>query len=225
MNKLVLPALKSFLIGAVILGLFLFVPAWTLNYWQAWVFIFVFTASVNAIGIYLSINDPALLERRKNVGPAAEQNVAQQIIMSLAFIGIIALLIYCALDHRFAWSPVPTYVSLIGDLMVAFGLFLNLLVFRENSFGGSTVQTFDDQKVISTGPYAIVRHPMYVGVLIMMAGVPLALGARNGLVFLIIALPALVWRILDEEKLLKKDLSGYVEYTQKVRYRLVPYIW
>jgi protein-S-isoprenylcysteine O-methyltransferase Ste14 len=165
------------------------------------------------------------LERRKNVGPAAEQNVAQRIIMSLAMISILTLLVYCALDHRFAWSPVPSYISLIGDLLVALGLLINLLVFRENSFGGSTVQTFDDQKVISTGPYAIVRHPMYVGVFIMMTGVPLALGSWIGLAFLAIALPGLAWRILDEEKTLRKDLSGYIEYTQKVRYRLVPYIW
>ena len=137
----------------------------------------------------------------------------------------IALLVYCALDHRFAWSPVPPYISLIGDLLVALGLLFTLFVFRENSFGSSTVQTFDDQKVISTGPYAIVRHPMYVGVLIMMTGVPLALGSWIGLAFLAIILPGLAWRILDEEKLLKKDLSGYIEYTQKVRYRLVPYIW
>jgi protein-S-isoprenylcysteine O-methyltransferase Ste14 len=225
MKKLVLPTLGSFLLGVVILGLFLFVPAWTLNYWQAWVFILVFTTCVNAIGVYLSIKDPALLERRKNVGPAAEQNVAQRIIMSLAIIGIIGLLVYCALDHRFAWSPVPPYISVIGDLLVALGLLFTLLVFRENSFGGSTVQIFDDQKVISTGPYAMVRHPMYVGVLIMMTGVPLALGSWIGLAFLAIVFPALVWRILDEEKLLKKDLSGYIQYTQKVRYRLVPHIW
>jgi protein-S-isoprenylcysteine O-methyltransferase Ste14 len=225
MNKLVLPTLRSFLIGAVILGLLLFIPAWTLNYWQAWVFILVFTTSVNAIGVYLSIKDPALLERRKNVGPAAEQNVAQRIIISLALIGIITLLVYCALDHRFMWSPVPAYISIIGNFMVALGLYLNLLVFKENSFGGSTVQTFDDQTVISTGPYALVRHPMYVGVLIMMTGVPLALGSWIGLAFLVIALSALVWRILDEEKLLKEDLPGYIEYTQKVRYRLFPYVW
>jgi protein-S-isoprenylcysteine O-methyltransferase Ste14 len=225
MSKLILQTLLSFLIGIVILGLLLFVPAWTLNYWQAWVFILVFLTSVNAIGVYLSIKDPVLLERRKNVGPTAEQNVAQQIIMSLAMISILALLVYCALDHRFAWSPVPPYISLIGDLLVALGLLINLIVFRENSFGGSTVQTFDDQKVISTGPYAIVRHPMYVGVLIMMIGVPLALGSWIGLAFHVIALPSLVWRILDEEKTLRKDLPGYIEYTQKVRYRLVPYVW
>ncbi len=102
MNKLIIPTLRTFLIGAVALGVFLFLPAWTFNYWQAWVFILVFLSSVNAIGVYLSIKDPALLERRKNVGPAAEQNVAQKIIMSLALASIVALLVYCALDHRFA---------------------------------------------------------------------------------------------------------------------------
>jgi len=225
MNKLILPALRTFLIGAVILGLLLFLPAWTLNYWQAWVFILVFLVCVNAIGVYLSLEDPALLERRKKVGPAAEQNVAQRIIMTIAIAGIIALLVFCGLDHRFGWSPAPAAVSWVGDMLVALGLLINLLVFNENSFGGSTVQTTADQKVISTGPYAYVRHPMYVGVLVMMTGVPLALGSFWGLAILVVVLPALVWRILDEEKLLKKELPGYTEYVQKVRYRLVPYLW
>ena len=224
-NKLIIPTITTFLIGAVILGLILFLPAWTVNYWQAWVFIIVFLICVCVIGVYLTIYDPALLERRKNVGPAAEQNVAQRIIMSIAFVSIFGLLVYCALDYRFAWSPVPGWVSLLGDVLIALGLFINLLVFKENSYGGSTVQTFDAQKVISTGPYALVRHPMYAGVLIMMLGVPLALDAWRGFAIFVILLPGLVWRILDEEKLLMKDLPGYSEYTQKVRYRLVPYIW
>jgi protein-S-isoprenylcysteine O-methyltransferase Ste14 len=225
MKKLIIPTLRTFLIGAVALGLVLFLPAWTLNYWQAWVFILVFMSSVNAIGLYLSIKNPVLLERRKNVGPAAEQRMAQRILMSTVFASIFGLLVYCALDHRFAWSPVAAWISLAGDGMVGLGLFINYLVFKENSFGGSTVQTFDAQKVISTGPYALVRHPMYVGVLIMMLGVPLALGAGWGLAIFTILLPGLVWRILDEEKVLKKDLPGYSEYTQKVHYRLVPYLW
>lgn len=224
-NKLIIPALRTFLIGAVALGLVLFLPAGTLNYWQAWVFIIVFLSFVIAIGIYLSLKDPALLERRKNVGPAAEQNMVQRIIMTLAFVSIFVLLVYCALDHRFAWSPVPAWVSLVGDGLVALGLSLNLLVFKENSFGGSTVQTFEAQKVISTGLYGLVRHPMYLGVLIMMMGVPLALGAWRGLAILAIMLPGLAWRILDEEKLLKRDLPGYSEYMQNVRYRLFPYLW
>lgn len=225
MNKLILPTLRTFLIGAVALGLFLFLPAWALNYWQVWVFIVVFMISVNAIGVYLSIKDPVLLERRKNVGPAAEQNVAQRIIMSITIVGIIALLMFYALDHRFAWSPVPAYCALAGDVPVALGLLIDLFVFRENSYGGSTIQTAEDQKVISTGPYALVKHPMYAGVLVMMIDVPLALGSWLGLVVLALITPVLIWRILDEEKLLKKNLPGYIEYTQKVRYRLVPYLW
>ena len=225
MKKLILSTLQTFLIGLAALGLLLFLPAWTFHYWQAWVFIVVFLIAVNAIGLYLSLKDPALLEKRKNVGPAAEKSPAQRIIMTFAFISILGLLIFCALDHRFAWSPVPIYVSLFGDVLVALGLFINLLVFKENSFGGSTVQTFTDQKVISTGPYALVRHPMYAGVLVMMTGVPLALDSCWGLAILALVLPGLIWRILDEEKLLRRDLPGYAEYAQRVHFRLVPYLW
>ena len=119
----------------------------------------------------------------------------------------------------------PAYVSLAGDVLVALGLMVNLRVFRENTYGGSTIETVADQKVISTGPYALVRHPMYVGVLIMLTGVPLALNAWWGLAIVVVALPALIWRIIDEENFLKKDLPGYAEYTQKVRNRLIPYLW
>jgi protein-S-isoprenylcysteine O-methyltransferase Ste14 len=225
LNKLVIPTLRSFLIGVVILGLLLFLPAWTLNYWQAWVFIVVFTTSVNAIGVYLSLNDPELLERRKQVGPVAEQTVAQKIIISIAFLSLIVLFIFSGFDHRFGWSSMPPYVSWIGDMLVALGLFINVLVFKENRYGASTVQVFEGQKVISTGPYALVRHPMYSGVLVMVVGIPMALGSWWGLLILVLTLPILIWRILDEEKLLKQDLPGYKEYAQKVRYRLVPNLW
>lgn len=225
LKSLILPTLRTFVIGAVVFGVLLFIPAWTLNYWQAWVFIVVFMISVSIVGLYLSLNDPTLLERRKNFGPAAEQNPAQKIIISIALISIVGLLIFCALDHRFGWSPVAPIVSLIGDVLVALGLMINLVVFRENSYGASNIRTESDQKVISTGPYAIVRHPMYVGVLVMMTGVPLALGSWLGPAILILVIPILAWRILDEEKTLKKDLSGYTEYTHKVHYRLMPYVW
>ena len=225
MNKLILPTIRAFLIGAVALGLLLFIPAWTLNYWQGWVFIAVFVTSANAIGIYLSMSDPELLVRRKKVGPAAEQNLTQKIIMSIAVIGILALLVVSALDHRFGWSPVPAYISLAGDMLVALGFLIDLFVFKENSFGASTIQIIEGQKVISSGPYSLLRHPMYAGVLVMMIGVPLALGSLWGLVILAAITPGLIWRILDEEKMLKKELPGYAEYMQKVCYRLVPYLW
>lgn len=225
MKKLIPSTLRTALIGLIVLGLFLFIPAWTLRYWQAWVFLGVFSLSTNAIGVYLSIKDPALLERRKNFGPSAESNPIQKVIMLLTLLAIAGLLVFCALDHRYGWSNVPAAVSLIGDVLVAVGLFIDLIVMRENSFGGSTVQTFEAQKVISTGPYALIRHPMYAGVLVMMIGVPPALGSFWGLIILAVVLPVLIWRIFDEEKLLNRDLPGYSEYTRKVVHRLIPYIW
>jgi protein-S-isoprenylcysteine O-methyltransferase Ste14 len=225
MNNLAILTARTFLIGAIAFAVLLFLPAWTLTYWQAWVFIVVFMASANAIGVYLTLKNPELLERRKRGGPAAEQNMAQKIIISIAILGWVALLVFCALDHRFVWSPVPLLVSWVGNVLIVLGFLIDFFVFRENSYGGSTVQTFADQKVISTGLYARVRHPMYMGVLIMMIGVPLALGSWWGLTILALMVPVLVWRILDEEKLLKNDLPGYREYAQKVHYRLVPYLW
>lgn len=225
MNNLVILTIRTFLIGMIVLGVLLFLPAWTLAYWQAWVFLIVFMASTNAIGIYLTLKDPVLLERRKNIGPTAEQSVAQKIIISLSLGGCLVVLVFCSLDHRFGWSPVPALFSVVGDVLVALGLLIDLFVFRENSYGASTIETFADQKVISTGLYAFVRHPMYMGVLVMMIGVPIALGSWWGLAILALILPVLAWRILDEEKLLTHDLPGYREYTQKVRYRLVPYLW
>jgi protein-S-isoprenylcysteine O-methyltransferase Ste14 len=225
MSKLIVPTVRTFLLGAIALGVLLFLPAWTLNYWQAWVFIAVFMTSVSIIGLYLALKDPELLERRKKFGPGQEQSPAQKIIMAIAVLADLGLFVFCALDRRFGWSPVPAYVSLLGNGLVALGLFIDLLVFRENSFGGSTIEKFEHQQVISTGPYALVRHPMYVGVLIMVVGAPLALDSWWGLAIVALVVPVLMWRILDEERLLRQELSGYSEYTQKVHYRLVPYLW
>ncbi|MCE1253297.1 MAG: isoprenylcysteine carboxylmethyltransferase family protein, partial [Anaerolineae bacterium] len=158
-------------------------------------------------------------------GPAQEQSPVQKIIMVIAVFSNLALLIYSALDYRFGWSPVHPFVTLLGDALVALGLYMNLLVFKENSFGGSTVEIFEDQKVISSGPYGLVRHPMYAGVIVMVAGIPLALGCWWGLAILLITLPILGLRIIDEEKLLIHDLAGYRAYMEKVRYRLLPFVW
>jgi protein-S-isoprenylcysteine O-methyltransferase Ste14 len=168
---------------------------------------------------------PGAIGAPQEVWPTQEQSPAQKIIISIGILALLGVFVFSALAHRFEWSPVPAYGSLVGDALVALGLFINLLVFKENSYGGSTIETVADQKVISTGPYALVRHPMYVGVLIMLIGIPLALDAWWSLVIIALAAPGLIWRILDEEKFLTKDLPGYVEYTQKVRYRLVPYVW
>jgi protein-S-isoprenylcysteine O-methyltransferase Ste14 len=214
----------SFL-GLVVLAALLCVPAGTLNYWQAWVFIIVFAASTQAIGIYLALKNPALLERRMQFGPGAEQRPAQRIISALSVGGILGVMVFSALDYRFGWSPVPFWVSLLGDALVVLGLFITLLVLRENSFSASTIRVERDQTVITTGPYAIMRHPMYAGALILAFGVPLALDSWWGLVAVALLIPVLVWRILDEETLLRHDLAGYNEYEHRVRFRLVPFVW
>lgn len=225
MGKLIYQTLTTFLIGFTALGVLLFLPAGTINYWQAWVFIIVFLGTVSAIGLYLAIKNPALLERRKKFGPAKEQSTVQKIAISIGVLVLPGVFIFSALSHRFLWSPVATEISIAGDVLVALGLYVNILVFKENSYGGASITTVEGQRVISTGLYAFVRHPMYVGVIIMIIGIPLALDAWWSLVIIAAAFPALIWRILDEEKFLKKELPGYSEYVRKVRYRLVPYIW
>jgi protein-S-isoprenylcysteine O-methyltransferase Ste14 len=217
--------LRTAIIGTLVLAAMLFIPAGTLDYWQGWLFIVVFAASTNAIGVYLLLKDPVLLERRKQFGPTAEQRPAQRVITVLLVLTVLGLLVLCALDRRFGWSPVPASVSVLGDVLVALGLFIDLLVLRENTYSASNIRIAEGQKVISTGPYAIVRHPMYAGALIMMIGVPLALDSWWGLLLVAATLPVLVWRILDEEALLRDELPGYTEYTRSVRHRLVPYVW
>ena len=225
LKSLLLPTLASFVPGVIVLGLVLFLPAWTLNYWQAWVFILVFMILISLTGIYFSIKDPALMERRKQAGPAAEESTGQKIMITFAYICLLGVLVFSALDHRFGWSHMPAYVSIIGIGLVILANVIWFYVQKENTFVGATVRIYEGQKVISTGPYALVRHPKYVGDLVLILGMPLALGSWWGLLVLALSIPGLAWRILDEEKLLKKDLPGYVDYMHKVHYRLVPYIW
>ena len=226
MTKLLLLSLLNLVVGSVMLGVLLFLSAGTLDYWQAWLFIVVFSAAANGIGIYLSIKDPALLERRKNLTPAAPASVAQKIMGVLILVGVLALLVVPALDHRFGWSSMPGFVAVFGDVLVLLSFVAFYYVFRANSYGGSTIEVFEGQQVISTGPYAIVRHPMYSGVVIMCIGAVLALGSWwTLLVIVLMELPVLAWRILDEEQVLAKDLLGYTDYMHNVRYRLVPHVW
>jgi protein-S-isoprenylcysteine O-methyltransferase Ste14 len=225
MSSVTARAARATIIGAIVMAALLFGAAGTLRYWQGWVFMAVFEGASIAIGIYLAINDPALLARRMRVGPAAEQEPAQKIIMTLAFAGMLALLIVPALDRRFGWSSVPPVVSLAGNILIGIGFLLMFFVFRVNSYGASTIQVAAGQSLVSTGPYARVRHPMYAGAIIMLIGVPLALGSWWGLALLALIVPVLAWRLLDEERVLSRDLPGYADYMRKVRYRLVPYVW
>ncbi|MGB8353054.1 MAG: isoprenylcysteine carboxylmethyltransferase family protein, partial [Chthoniobacteraceae bacterium] len=192
----------------VILSATLFLPAWTLHYWQAWVLLGVFFLSALAITIYLMRNDPKLLERRINAGPAAEKERSQKIIQFLAAISFVAIFVLPAIDHRFGWSAVPVYAIAVGDLLAVLGFLIVFLVFKENTFTSAVIEVSAGQKLIATGPYAYVRHPMYTGTLVMLSGVPVALGSWWGLLTIVPMTLLLAWRLLDEEKFLAKNLPG-----------------
>jgi protein-S-isoprenylcysteine O-methyltransferase Ste14 len=208
-----------------ILGVLLLAPAWTLGYWRAWVYLFVFGASSALITAYLWKKDPQLLERRIHGGPGAEREKSQKLIQLLASIAFVGAMIVPSLDHRFSWSAVPLPVVVVGDVLTSLGFFIVFRVFRENTFTAATIEVAPDQRVISTGPYAIVRHPMYSGALVMLVGTPLALGSWWGLLMSVLMTFAIAWRALDEERFLRKNLPGYAEYCQIVRYRLLPFVW
>ena len=206
-------------------GLLVFVPAGTVGYWQAWVYLAVLLGASALMTLDLLAHDRALLERRMSGGPIAEKEPTQKLIMSVESIGFVCLLVVPALDHRFGWSAAPAWVALGGDALVALGLALIARVYRENSFAAATIEVAPDQRVISTGPYAVVRHPMYASASLYVVGTPLALGSYWGLLPLVVMAPFLVWRLLDEERILTRSLPGYADYQTRVRYRLVPHVW
>jgi protein-S-isoprenylcysteine O-methyltransferase Ste14 len=209
----------------LVMAALVFLPAWTLSYWQAWAFLAVFGVSAVAITVYLTKKDPKLLERRVYAGPTAEKETSQKIIQTITSISFAGLLVVSALDHRFAWTLLPPYVALAGDALVAFGFLIVFLVYKENTFASATIELAPEQKVISTGPYKLVRHPMYMGAFFLLVGIPLSLGSLWGLSAISLMMPALIWRLLNEERFLVKNLSGYSEYQNTVRHRLVPFIW
>jgi protein-S-isoprenylcysteine O-methyltransferase Ste14 len=218
-------AFGGLLILFLTMAALLFALAGTLDYWQAWIFLAIYFASSLAITLYLMKKDPELLQRRIRGGPTAEKETVQKIIMSLTSLGFIGLLVIPGLDHRFGWSQMPPYAALAGDVLVVLGWLAIFLVFRENTFSSATIELAPDQRVISTGPYALVRHPMYAGALVMLLGMPIALGSKWGVLVIVAMTPVLIWRLFDEEKFLARNLPGYVEYQSRVRYRLVPLVW
>jgi len=204
------------------LGAMLFVPAWTLDYWQAWVYLSVFGVSVALIFAYLYKNDAKLLERRLN---RVEKEKSQKRIQLYLYISYVSLFILASVDHRFGWSHVPFSAVMAGDILVATGYLIIFLVLKENTFAAATIELSSGHKVISTGAYAVIRHPMYSGAVVMLLGTPLALGSWWALADFILMTCIIVLRLLDEEKFLSEGLGGYKEYCQKIKYRLLPFVW
>lgn len=217
--------LASVLRFQIALALMLFVPAWTLDFWQAWLYWAAFGAALLGLARYFVKHDPGLARRRLHVGARAETLRSQQIIQSIAGLGVVAIYVVAGFERHFAAvSPAPS-ISIAADLVVLAGLWIMFEVFRENSYAASTVKVEPDQRVVATGPYALVRHPMYSASVLIFLATPLALGSRWAMIPAALVSIMIVVRLLDEERLLARELPGYAAYCRRVRWRLVPRVW
>jgi len=201
--------------------------AWTVHYWQAWAFVAVLLVSDGATALYLYRRDPALLDRRLGRGVQArtEETAAQQKVQSVVQLLALVTLALAATDHRKGWSSLSAPVCVVGLALMAVALYMVFLVFKTNTYAAATVQVDQNQQVISSGPYALVRHPMYSSLTLQLIATPLALGSLWALLPGVVLIAVLGVRALDEEKFLATNLVGYTEYMSRVRHRLVPLVW
>lgn len=218
-------ALATFPVMLIVMGAPLFLAARTLDYWEGWLFVLVFSLSTTIHGLILFKYAPEVLARRMKAGPTAEKRPVQRIIMTFVTVSFFALLVLGGFDHKLHWSSVPLPAVLFGDLLIAFSFYIFTKVCLENHYASATIELNEGQSVVSTGMYGVVRHPMYAGALILMLGIPLAIGSIYSAPIILITIGVLVWRISDEESFLRGHLNGYTEYCQKVKYRLVPGIY
>jgi len=224
MDPLFKKAIAQGVVGMAVFVAFIFLPAGTWNYWQGWLYLAVFSATTIGMTVYLALYDRALMERRMQAGPQHEKEWAQKIIVSLIIVSFFGVIVLSSLDYRYQLSPVPAFVSVLAEVLIVLAFLFIFWVMKVNSYAAANVRVESDTKVIDTGPYAYVRHPMYAGAIWLFVGMPLALGAWWPLGLIIVVLPVLFWRMIDEEKILRRDLPGYDAYMQKVRCRLIPYV-
>jgi protein-S-isoprenylcysteine O-methyltransferase Ste14 len=223
--KLALQVTTTSLLALALMGLALFWPAGTFDYWQAWVFLGLFVALSVIYTVFVGVKNPEVLRRRMNAGPTHESRPVQKVVVSGVVLAFFALLVVSGFDHRFGCSDVPTAVVLIGNVVAALGLGITMVVVVQNNYAAANITVEADQTVVSTGLYGLVRHPMYFGALVMLVGMPFALGSYWALLVVLVDLLLLAARIVDEEKALTDELTGYREYTEKVPSRLVPHVW
>ena len=221
-TRLRIKMLTWFSAGFIVVALFLFLPAGSLVYWQAWVYLGVLFIPMIFVVNYFITRDPGLLKRRMRAREKYETQKRIQVIAGVIF--FLGFLIP-GLDYRFKWSEVPVPIILAADVIVVLGYFLIFLVFRENSYTSRIIDVERGQRVITTGPYAIIRHPMYLGVTLMFLATPLALGSWWAVPIFLLLPVFLIFGIRNEEEVLIHELPGYAEYCQNVKYRLTPWVW
>ena len=220
--KLLFNAAVKFIMGLAVVGALLFIPAGTFNYPNAWLFMALLFIPMIILGLVLYFKAPELLKKRMN---STEKESEQKHIVSLSALLFLAGFIVCALDFRFGWTRLPFWVTIAASvlLLISYGLYCEVM--RENAYLSRTVEVQENQKVIDTGLYGIVRHPMYFAVTLLFLSFPLVLGSGVGFVIFLFQPFVLVRRIKNEEAVLEKGLEGYAEYKKKVKYRLIPFIW
>ena len=206
----------------VLYSILFFIPAGTFDYWQAWMYLILLILMMSAMSIFLIKTDPELLQRRMQY---SERRKEQKRLIFWSYPLFVLIFIMPGFDQRFGWSNLSPVISIFAEVLVVIAYGFVALVFRENSYTSRIIEVAPDQKVIDTGPYALMRHPMYVGMLLMYFATPLALGSWVAFLVAPLMIPVIVIRIKDEEKTLLEELPGYREYTQKVKYRLIPGVW
>jgi protein-S-isoprenylcysteine O-methyltransferase Ste14 len=211
-----------FVLGTLFFGMVLFLPAGTLHFWQAWAYLAIWLIPSLGAFVYFYKHDPQMLERRSQM---SEQVREQKWIVAVLYVLYLTGMVLPGLDHRFGWSHVPLWLIIASQVIIVAGYAFTLWVLKVNTFAGRTIRVESEQKVISTGPYRLVRHPMYLGMSFMMLSTPLALGSFYALPLFALVIVCIILRLLNEEKTLREQLAGYSDYCLHTRFRLVPHVW
>ena len=221
-NNLFLQAFKKIIAGFVAIGVLLFLPAGTLHYWNAWLFVAILFVPMIFLGIVMLFKSPKLLERRLD---AKEKVNEQKLVVALSGIMFVAAFVVAGLNFRYSWHSLQDYVIWIETGIFLLSYMMYAEVMRENAFLSRTIEIQENQKVIDTGLYGVVRHPMYSATLLMFLSIPLILGSIISFAIMLAYIPIIAIRMNNEEKVLEEGLEGYKEYKQKVRYKVIPFIW
>ena len=221
-TKLFFQALTKFLLGVFIFGLLIFLPAGSFHYWQGWLMIGCLFAPMFVAGLLLMVKNPELLRKRLN---AKEEEKEQKAVVALSGGMFVAAFVVAGLNWRFQWLVLPEWAVWLTAAIFIFGYVLYGVVLRENTYLSRTIEVQEDQKVIDTGLYGIVRHPMYTATIILFLAMPLVLASPISFLIMLLYIPLIAKRIRNEEAVLEQGLKGYIEYKQRVKYKVLPYIW
>lgn len=221
-KKLFFEAIIKFILGIIIVGLLVFLPAGTIHYYNGWLFMGVLFIPILIMGIIMMIKNPKLLKSRLE---AKEKQKEQSIVIKLSGLMFFLGFVIAGLDFRFTWLKIPSWISYVGTGLFLFSYIMWAEVLRENAYLSRTIKVEEGQKVIDKGLYSIIRHPMYTSTLILFLSMPLILGSLISLFIFLLYPILIIIRIINEEKILEEELKGYTEYKKKVKYRLIPFIW